>query len=89
METKITATELSKNLSDVLNRTRYRGETFVVERNGDPVARLGTVSPPSGITVSELIVRLGDLALPGDGFADDLEAIQATQPKAEFREWAS
>ncbi|MBI2940904.1 MAG: type II toxin-antitoxin system Phd/YefM family antitoxin [Chloroflexi bacterium] len=89
METKITATELAKNLSDVLNRIRYRGERFVVERNGEPVATLAPVQAPPGITVGELIARLGDLGLPGDGFADDLEAIQAGQPKVAFPEWPS
>ena len=89
METKIRATELAKNLSDVLNRVRYRGERFVIERNGEPVAALLPGAAARGITVDELEARLGDLALPRDGFADDLEAIQAAQPKAEFLEWPS
>ena len=87
METKITATEPAKNLYDILNRIRYRGERFVVERNGEPVATLAPVKTPPGITVGELIALVGDLGLPGDGFADDLEAIQAAQPKADFPEW--
>ena len=33
-----------------------------------------------GITVNELIARVGDLKTPDDGFADNLEAIQAEQP---------
>ncbi len=89
METKITATELAKNLSDVLNRIRYQGERFIIERNGELIASLGPVSQPRGITGAELLARLGDLELPGDGFADDLEAIQTEQPKAEFKEWPS
>lgn len=88
-ETKITATQLAKNLSDVLNRIRYRGERFVVERNGEPVASLGPVTSPRGITASELVALVGDLEMPGDGFADDLEAIQAAQPPAETSEWPS
>ncbi|MFN0071262.1 MAG: type II toxin-antitoxin system prevent-host-death family antitoxin [Chloroflexota bacterium] len=39
-ETKITATELARNLSDVLNRARYRGEHFIVERNGEPIVTI-------------------------------------------------
>ena len=81
METTITATELARRLSDVLNRVKYRGERFVVQRNGEPVA---TIAPPSdkpGATGRELIARIGDLELPGDGFADDLEAIQAAQQR--------
>ena len=89
MERTITATELARNLSDILSRIRYRGESFVVERNGEPVASLGPIGAPLGISARELIARLGDLALPGDGFADDLEAIQAAQPPAEAAAWPS
>jgi antitoxin (DNA-binding transcriptional repressor) of toxin-antitoxin stability system len=89
METKVTATELAKNLADILNRVRYRGERFLIMRNGEAVANLGPPEGPPGITAAELVARLGDLAMPGDGFADDLEAIQANQPKAEFPEWPS
>jgi prevent-host-death family protein len=88
VEQTITATELARRLSDVLNRIRYRGERFIVERNGEPVAALGPVAAaPRGITLGELVARLGDLAPPGDGFADDLEAIQAAQPLPELPEW--
>jgi prevent-host-death family protein len=80
MATKITATELAKSFSDVLNRVRYRGERFLVERNGEPVATLAPVEPVPAITLSQLVGRLGDVSLPGEGFADDLEAIQSSQP---------
>ncbi len=43
METTITATELSRSLSDILSRVRYKGETFIVKRNGEHVA---TLAPP-------------------------------------------
>jgi len=89
MRTRITATELARGLSDVLNRVRYRGEAFVVERGGEVIADLGPAETPRGITALELVSRLGDLALPGDGFADDLAAIQAEQPKEEAPEWPS
>ncbi|MGI8476506.1 MAG: type II toxin-antitoxin system Phd/YefM family antitoxin [Thermomicrobiales bacterium] len=89
MTTKITATELSKNLSDVLNRVRYRGEQFVIERNGEAVANIGPASPSRGVTLEEIIAKIGDLRMPGDGFADDLEAIHAEQGVAELPEWPS
>ena len=86
METRITATELARSLSDILNRIQYRGERFVVERNGKPIA---TINPSltSAITWSELLDRLGDLALPGEGFADDLEKIQSAQPTVGRPKW--
>ena len=79
METKITATELSRNLSDILSRARYRGERFLIERNGEPVATLAPARPISAISLGELLERLGNLSLPGEGFADDLETIQSNQ----------
>jgi prevent-host-death family protein len=40
MEGGISATELARRLGDILGRVRYRGDSFLVERNGEPVARL-------------------------------------------------
>jgi prevent-host-death family protein len=80
METTITATELAKGLSDVLNRVRYRNERFVVVRNGEPVATIGPPGPQQRVTTfGEILAKLGDLRFPGDGFADDLEAIHSSQ----------
>ena len=89
MERTITATDLAKNLSDVLSRVRYRGERFVIERNGEPVALLEPAGARPGITLRELATQLSGFALPGDGFADDLEAIQASQQPVEPPEWPS
>jgi len=89
MGTTITATELAKNLSDVLNRVRHRGERFLIERNGEPLATLTPASTTATITMRELAAQLGDLALPGEWFADDLEAIQRAQPPAGDPTWRS
>lgn len=87
METKITATELARSLSDILSRVHYRGERFIIERNGDPVASLGPPGPPAGPTARELMRRLKDLSMPGDGFADDPEDIQSSQPPVPPPPW--
>jgi len=60
MSTTITATELGKNLSDVLNRVRYRGERFTVARNGEPIAVLEPADVPSRITLRDLAAQIGD-----------------------------
>ena len=60
MNTTITATELGKNLSDVLNRVRYRGERFTVARNGEPIAVLEPADVPSRITLRDLAAQIGD-----------------------------
>ena len=82
METRITATELARSLSDVLNRVRYKEERFVIVRNGEPVATLapaGPTAPPAGMTLRELVAFMRDNPMP-EGFADDLEEIRASQP---------
>ena len=87
METRISATQLARSLSDVLNRVRYKGEQFIIERNGEPVATLTPSVPTPGCTLADLLARLGALDLPGEGFADDLETIQSSQPTENGIRW--
>ena len=89
METKITATNLARSLSDILSRVRYRGESFLVERGGEPVATIRPVGPSLGVTGRDLASRLRGISMPGDGFADDLEAVQASQPRVGLPSWDS
>jgi hypothetical protein len=41
----------------------------------------------SATTLSESIAKVGELSLPGDGFADDIEAIQGAPGVAEMPNW--
>jgi prevent-host-death family protein len=85
--TRISATEAARNFSAVLNRVRYRGESFLIVRAGESVARLTGAEEPGA--------RLGDLLELLDGrrrdaaLADDLERIQAAQPRIENDPWVS
>jgi len=36
----ISVTEAARNFADCVNRTRYQGTTFVLHKNGTPVARI-------------------------------------------------
>jgi antitoxin (DNA-binding transcriptional repressor) of toxin-antitoxin stability system len=89
MEKRLSATELAKNLSSILSRVQYRGERFVVERNGEAVASIVPVEPTKGMTVKEFFEFLRQIPRPDDQFADDLEAIQAEQGIAEMPTWPS
>jgi antitoxin (DNA-binding transcriptional repressor) of toxin-antitoxin stability system len=41
MQTRsISVTEAARNFSECVNRTRYQGLTFILHRNGVPVARI-------------------------------------------------
>lgn len=74
MELRITATELARRLGEVLGKIRFRRDTFVIERNGEPVARLSPLAT-SGTTLAEAL-RVWREAGPADpDFADDLERV--------------
>ncbi|MBI4704285.1 MAG: type II toxin-antitoxin system prevent-host-death family antitoxin [Deltaproteobacteria bacterium] len=53
MDSRISATDLARKLGDVLGRIRYRGDSFVVERNGEPVARLTPLAAGTAGTLRE------------------------------------
>jgi len=86
MDTKLSPAELIDRLPDVLDRVQA-GERFTIERGSRVVAVLASPTPPNGITGRELEERIGDLMMPGDGFADDVEAFQAAQRPAVMPEW--
>jgi prevent-host-death family protein len=75
MDRRISATMLARRLGDVLGRVRYRGESFVVERNGDPVARVVPVAAGSLTTLEEAFAAWRSGGRPDESFADDLERI--------------
>jgi antitoxin (DNA-binding transcriptional repressor) of toxin-antitoxin stability system len=72
MATKITATELARNLSDILNRVRYKGESFEVVRGGETIAELkGTER--RRFTVADFIEFWDNVPKPDPAFWDDVE----------------
>ncbi len=85
--TRITATELGRNLSDILNRVHYKGEVFEIERNGRAVALLQP-SHEKSTSTAQTFADIMRKYSPGDpSFAEDLEDIQRSQGPAEIREW--
>lgn len=75
METTITATELARNLGDVLGKVRYRREVFIVERNGEPIARLAPLSMGAAATLAEGLRAWKSAGPRESAFADDLERV--------------
>ena len=84
--TVLSPDELTGQVDAVLARVGA-GERFVVERDGQRLAMVVPAEAPLGVTGRHLTKRIGDLMIPGDGFADDLEAIQAEQRPAVMPEW--
>lgn len=85
---RISETELATNLPEFLERVRV-GDRFEIERDGEVFAEVIPSATKPGITARELIARVGNLKFPGNGFGDDLEAVQSAQPLAEVPEWPS
>jgi prevent-host-death family protein len=88
MEHRISATELARRLGDVLGRVRYRGDSFVVERNGDPVARLTPLPGAPAGSVREALAAWTSLNAPDAEFADLLERVGAADRPPE-NPWGS
>jgi antitoxin (DNA-binding transcriptional repressor) of toxin-antitoxin stability system len=87
--TKVTATELARSLSDILNRIHYGGERFVIERNGKVIATLGPPVQATQPTVQDFVETLRRLPRLGPEFADDVEEAIARQSKTEPPAWES
>lgn len=75
MERRISATQLVRTLGDVLARVRYRGDSFLVERNGEPVARVVPLATGSATSLAEALRAWREAGEPDSGFAADLDAI--------------
>jgi antitoxin (DNA-binding transcriptional repressor) of toxin-antitoxin stability system len=82
MASRIPATRLARNLGDVLGRIRYRGEAFLIERNGVLVARIGPVTPDELPKLGGMVEAWRSLEADPD-FARDLAAIGAADVPAE------
>jgi antitoxin (DNA-binding transcriptional repressor) of toxin-antitoxin stability system len=68
----MTATEVSRNFSAVINRVDS-GEEIEIVRNGKPVAELRGPSRPRGISGAELKVLIESLPPVDEDFARDVE----------------
>lgn len=77
MEYRLTASELARKVGDVLGRIRYRRDSFLIERNGVPVARIVPLPDRPGATLSEAVAAWRGAGKREPGFADDLERVAA------------
>jgi prevent-host-death family protein len=88
MEHRISSTDLVRRLGDVLARVRYLGDSFIVERSGEPIARLVPLPGGSPTTLREAIAAWAEAAEPDPGFADALERVNAADRPPDDA-WAS
>lgn len=72
---RISATAAARSFSELLNLVRYRGESFVVERNREPICRIEPVRLRKRVTTDRFAEFWRSLPRPDARFADDLEEI--------------
>ena len=70
----ISAMNLREQIGDILNRVRYAGERFIVERRGKPVAAIVSVAELEYLECMELereveMMRLAKTAATREGMA--------------------
>ena len=88
MEHRLSATELARKLGDVLGRIRYRGDTFLIERNGSPVARIVPLAEHPSASLREALGVWRSAGEPDPDFADALDLISEADRPPESP-WAS
>ena len=79
LEHTIRATDLAHSLGDVLSRVRDRRDSFVIKRSGEAVARVVPIDRAlDDATLGEALTVWCDGAAGDHAFADDLEAVSAS-----------
>jgi prevent-host-death family protein len=86
MDHTVSATRAAREFSELLNRVRYGGETFLIERGGKPVGRLTPAASPR-CTLAELVEFLRGGPKPDPGYWETLAAITKRQPKLPKSPW--
>lgn len=72
---RISSTELARSIGDILNRIYYRGEAFIVERNGKEVALLTPKAPPKRRSLKEVLAPWLKAQISDRDWGDLLEEI--------------
>lgn len=78
---------LPEGLRFVRDRVHRRGDSFVIEPDGDAIAAL---EPVAGVAIwFTLAAAIRNMPRPSSTFATDLEEVQRNQPEAPTDVWPS
>jgi len=86
MKVRISATETARRFSELMNRVRYRGESFIVERGGKPVCEI-LPARPARFTGRELADLLRSLPKPDEEYLALVEKLSAKQSTPAESRW--
>ena len=84
MEKHISATQAVRDFSELLNTIKFKGDHYIIERSGKPVASMKPIDEKKILmTLREfkrLLKALPKLEEELDSFATDIEDIRKDQP---------
>lgn len=86
MKLHISATEAARTFSELMNRVRYRGETFVVERGGKPICEILPAAAPK-FTGRDLAGLLRALPKPDEAYLAGVEKLISKQSTVAESGW--
>ena len=84
--TRVSATEAARRFSDLLNRVRYRGESFIIERGGEAICEVKP-SAPTRFTGADWLSLSRSLPRVDDGYLDAVESAARAQPRLPKSAW--
>jgi hypothetical protein len=82
----ISATEAARSFSELLDRVCYGGESFVIERGGEPVCEMSHVKPLR-FTGADLLALLDSLPKPDRAFWAAVEDATRQTPAVPDSPW--
>ena len=84
MEKRISATRAVRDFSEVLNSIKFKGDQYIIERGGKPIASMKSIDemkdPMTLGELQNLLKKLPRLEEELEAFASDLEEISGSQP---------
>lgn len=69
-----------------MNRVRYRGESFIVERSGKPICEI-LPTRPARFSGADLASLLRSIPQPDKEYLDIVEELLTKQPSVAKSEW--
>ena len=79
MTLRISATKAARSFSELMNRVRYRGESFIIERGGRPICEILPARPPK-FSGAEFVNLLRTLPRPDEDYLAIVEDLVTKQP---------
>ena len=86
MKSRISASKAARSFSELMNRVRYRNDSFIVERAGKPICEILPTRPPK-FSGADLVYLLRTLPKPDEDYLAIIEELLEKQPIVKESGW--